>query len=151
MTYIYILLLVLALGTAMPMLLGLVIVRQIPLPPPGITLDRHEESLPIPSSDAALFISGNNSHTSLLDPTEHVREASNYHVIEPSTAVERVRVSDRTVSRRSSIRSTNCANPAHNRPNIYGKQLWLTPDCYLICIIMSLRELIFLFVYIYIW
>ncbi|KAG2365271.1 MFS general substrate transporter [Suillus spraguei] len=130
------LLLVLGLGTAIPMLLGLAIVRQIPLPPPGIVLDRHEEYQPIPSGDAAPFISGNNSRTSLLDHTEHVHKVSNHSVPEPSTAVELA--SDRIVSRRSSIRSTNHTKPVHDGPNVYGKQLWLTPDFYLICIIMSL-------------
>ncbi|KAG2072860.1 MFS general substrate transporter [Suillus decipiens] len=137
------LLFVLGLGTTMPMLLGLVIVRQIPLPPLSTTLSieggvhGREEYQPIPSGDAALFISGNNSsHTSLLDPTEHIHEASNYHVPEPSTAVELV--PDRIVSRRSSSRSTSRAKPVHDGPNVYGKQLWLTPDFYLIFIIMSL-------------
>ncbi|KAG1740293.1 major facilitator superfamily domain-containing protein [Suillus lakei] len=102
------LLLVLGLGTAMPMLLGLVIVRQIPLPPASTTLGiegglhGREEYQPIPSGDAALFIRENDSNTSLLDPTEHVHEGSNYHVSESSTAVELV--PDRIVSRGSSIR-----------------------------------------------
>ncbi|KAG2072862.1 MFS general substrate transporter [Suillus decipiens] len=130
------LLLVLGLGTAMPMLLGLVIVRQIPLPPPSIIIDRREEYQPIPSGDAPLFTSGNNSRTSLLDHTERVHEVSNHHVPELSTAVELA--SDRIVSRRSSIRSMNRAKSVHDGPNVYGKQLWLTPDFYLICIIMSL-------------
>jgi hypothetical protein len=137
------LLLVLALGTAMPMLLGLVIVRQIPLPPPSTTLSiegglhGREEYQPIPSGDAALFIRESDSHTSLLDPTERVHEASNYHVPESSTAVELV--SDQIVSRGSSLRrSTSRAKPVHDGPNIYGKQLWLTPDFYLIFVIMSL-------------
>ncbi|KAG2365268.1 major facilitator superfamily domain-containing protein [Suillus spraguei] len=137
------LLFVLGLGTTMPMLLGLMIVRQIPLPPPSTTLgieggvQGREEYQPIPSGDAALFMSGNDgSHTSLLDPTEHLHEASNYHVSEPSTAVELV--PDRIVSRRSSIRSTSRAKLVHDGPNVYGKQLWLTPDFHLVFIIMSL-------------
>lgn len=144
------LLLVLALGTAMPMLLGLVIVRQIPLPPPSTTLGiegclhGHEEYQPIPSGDAALFIRESDDHTSLLDPTEHVHEASNYHIPESSTAVELV--SDQIASRGSSVRKTTSrAKPVHDGPNVYGKQLWLTPDFYLIFALMSLRELSFLF------
>lgn len=136
------LLLVLALGTAMPMLLGLVIVRQIPLPPPNTTLGiegglhGREEYQPIPSGDAALFIRGSDSNTSLLD-TEHTHGASNYHVPESSTAVELV--SDQIVSRGSSVRmSTSRAKPVHDGPNVYGKQLWLTPDFYLIFAIMAL-------------
>ncbi|KAG1838706.1 major facilitator superfamily domain-containing protein [Suillus subalutaceus] len=137
------LLLVLGLGAAMPMLLGLVIVRQIPLPPPSTTigieggLRGREEYQPIPSGDAALFIRGNDSHTSLLDPTEQVHETSNYHVPEPSITVELV--PDRIVSRGSSVRrSTSRAKPVHDGPNVYGKQLWLTPDFYLVFLIMSL-------------
>lgn len=137
------LLLVLGLGTAMPMLLGLVIVRQIPLPPPSTTLGiegglhGREEYQPIPNGDTALFIRENDSHTSLLDPTEHVHVASNYHVPEPSTTVELV--PDRIVSRGSSARrSTSRAKSVHDGPNIYGKQLWLTPDFYLVFVIMSL-------------
>ncbi|KAG1852357.1 major facilitator superfamily domain-containing protein [Suillus tomentosus] len=137
------LLLVLGLGAAMPMLLGLVIVRQIPLPPPSTTLGiegglrGHEGYHPIPSGDAALFIHENDSNTSLLDPTELVHEAPNYHVPESSTAVELV--SDRIVSRGSSARrSASRARPVHDGPNVYGKQLWLTPDFYLIFVIMSL-------------
>ncbi|KAG1897612.1 major facilitator superfamily domain-containing protein [Suillus fuscotomentosus] len=137
------LLLVLGLGAAMPMLLGLVIVRQIPLPPPSTTLGiegglrGHEGYRPIPSGDAALFIHENDSNTSLLDPTELVHEAPNYHVPESSTAVELV--SDRIISRGSSARrSASRARPVHDGPNVYGKQLWLTPDFYLIFVIMAL-------------
>ncbi|KAG2124677.1 major facilitator superfamily domain-containing protein [Suillus clintonianus] len=137
------LLLILGLGAATPMLLGLVIVRQIPLPPASTTLGiegglhGREEYQSIPSGDAALFIRENDSNTSLLDPTEHVHEASNYHVPESSTAVELV--PDRIASRGSSIkRDASRAKSVHDGPNIYGKQLWLTSDFYLIFVIMSL-------------
>lgn len=134
------LLLVLGLGTALPMLLGLVIVRQIPLPPAsGIEGGLHgrEEYQPIPGGDAAVFIRENDSNTSLIDPTEHEHAPSNYHVPESSTAVELV--PDGIVSRGSSVRrSASRGKPVHDGPNIYGKQLWLTPDFYLMFMIMAL-------------
>lgn len=137
------LLLVLGLGTAIPMLLGLVIVRQIPLPRASTTLGIEEglhgpeEYQSIPSGDAALFIHENDSHTSLLDPTENVHEASSYHVPEPSTVLELV--PGRIASRESSVRrSRSRATSVHDGPNVYGKQLWLSSDFYLVFVIMSL-------------
>ncbi|OJA21335.1 hypothetical protein AZE42_07120 [Rhizopogon vesiculosus] len=138
------LLLVLAIGTAIPMLLGLVIVRQVPLPPASSRLGvegglrGREEYQPIPSGDAALFISDNNSHDSLLNPTSaHGQEVSNYHVPEASTAVELVQ--DRSTSRGSrATRSVSRGKTVHDGPNIYGKQLWLTPDFHLLFTITAL-------------
>jgi hypothetical protein len=144
------LLLVLALGTAMPMLLGLVIVRQVPLPPVSSKLGvegglrGREGYQPIPSNEAAVFIGENGSHAPLLDPTsEHEQEVSNYHVPESSTAVELLQ--DRSSSKGSrTTRSVSRGKPVHDGPNIYGKQLWLTPDFYILFVIMSLREWSFL-------
>ncbi|KAG1740236.1 major facilitator superfamily domain-containing protein [Suillus paluster] len=122
------LLLVLGLGTAMPMLLGLLIVRQIPLPPARTTLGvegglGREEYQPLPT--APPFFWG------------HEHAASNYHVPESSTAVELV--PDQIISRGSSVRrSTSRGKHVYDGPNIYGKQLWLTPDFYLMFLIMGL-------------
>jgi hypothetical protein len=148
------LLLVLALGTAIPMLLGLVIVRQVPLPPVSTKLGvegglrGREGYQPIPSNEAAMFIGENGSHAPLLDATsEHEREVSNYHIPESSTAVELLQ--DRSTSRGSrATRSVSRGKPVHDGPNIYGRQLWLTPDFYILFVIMSLRVLRFLIFYI---
>lgn len=136
------LLLVLAIGTAIPMLLGLVIVRQVPLPPASSRLGvegglrGREEYQPIPSGDAALFISDNDSHDALLNPiSAHGQEVSNYHVPEASTAVELVQ--DRSVSRGSRA-TRSVSRGRHDGPNIYGKQLWLTPDFHLLFTITAL-------------
>ena len=143
------LLLVLALGTATPMLLGLFIVRQVPLPPAssrlGVEGGLHgrEGYRPIPS-EATLFKGENDSRSPLLDHTaEHVHEASNYHVPESSNAVELV--SDRSASRASrASRSLSRGKPVHDGPNIFGKQLWLSLDFYLLFTMTSLRECSFL-------
>jgi len=143
------LLLVLALGTTIPMLLGLVIVREVPLPPASARLGvegglrGRDGYQPIPSGEAALFIGENSSQSLLIDPTpEHEQEVSNYHVPEASTAVELVQ--DRSISRASRAnRSASCGKSMHDGPNIYGKQLWFTRDFHILFTIMSLCELSF--------
>jgi hypothetical protein len=143
------LLLILALGTAIPMLLGLVIVRQIPLPLTSSELGVEGE-LPgrggyhIPSSETTLFIGANGSRAPLLDPTsEREQEVSDYHVPESLSAVGLLQ--DRSISRGSrTSRRVSREKPMHD---IYGRQLWLTPDFYLLFTIVSLCEFIYLFQY----
>lgn len=146
------LLLVLAIGTTIPMLLGLVIVRQVPLPPASARLGvegglrERDGYQPIPSGEAALFIGNNSSESPLLDSTpDHEQQVSNYHVPESSTAVELVQ--DRSISRGSRAnRSASCGKSMHDMhdgPNIYGKQLWFTRDFHILFIIMALCELSF--------
>ncbi|KAJ8588017.1 hypothetical protein M405DRAFT_740986, partial [Rhizopogon salebrosus TDB-379] len=133
-------LLILALGTAIPMLLGLVIVRQIPLPTTNSELGVERElhgrgEYHIPSSETTLFIGENGSRTPLLDPTsEHEQEVSNYHIPESLSAVGLLQ--DRSTSRGSrTSRRVSREKPTHD---IYGRQLWLTPDFHLLFTIVSL-------------
>jgi len=122
-------LLVLALGTAIPMLIGLFTIRPIPLPLPssGTRQDTTIEGYtPIPIADAGVFIA--NPEEAEIDAEEacapllsHEHENSSYQ----SSADE--------------------MNPARSlsrgrgeEPNIHGKQLWLTPDFYLIVTIMAI-------------
>ncbi|KAF9236916.1 major facilitator superfamily domain-containing protein [Melanogaster broomeanus] len=128
------LLLVLALGTAVPMLIGLFIVRPVPLPSPGTTSTTTtiEAYDPIPSADAAVFLADpelvepeDGDHAPLLS---HGYENSSYHVPEPSVSVEMHPA--RSLSRGRDGKD--------GLPNIFGKQLWLTADFYLIFTIMSI-------------
>jgi hypothetical protein len=140
-------LLILALGTAIPMLLGLVIVRQIPLPSTnselGVERGLHGRGgYHIPSSETTLFIGENGSRTPLLDPTsEHEQEVSNYHIPESLSAVGLLQ--DRSTSRGS--RTSRRVSREKPTRDVYGRQLWLTPDFHLLFTIVSLREFIYLF------
>ncbi|KAH7881863.1 major facilitator superfamily domain-containing protein [Phlebopus sp. FC_14] len=129
-------LLVLALGTSIPMLIGLFIVRPVPLPS---KTDSHHQVPdvvdgydPIPSGDAAVFI-GDEELDAQADTEEssrapllaHGSEHSSYQVPEPSSAVEMHPA--RSLSRQRG-----------DLPNIHGKQLWLTRDFYLLFTIMAI-------------
>ncbi|KIK91177.1 hypothetical protein PAXRUDRAFT_831061 [Paxillus rubicundulus Ve08.2h10] len=120
-------LLVLALGTAIPMLIGLFTIRSVPLPlsSPRTRHDTTTEGYaPIPIADAGVCIA--NSEEAEIDLEEayapllsHEHERNPHHVPEPSSPVE--------------------INRARGEePNIHGKQLWLTPDFYLIVTILGI-------------
>ncbi|KAF8839371.1 MFS general substrate transporter [Paxillus ammoniavirescens] len=131
-------LLVLALGTSIPMLVGLFIVRPVPLPPPNLGT-RHDTTTEgynlIPIVDAGVFIA--DPGEAEIDAEEadsatllsHEYERSSHYLSEPSSSVE----------------MTPPWSPSRGRgedkdgmPNIHGKQLWLTPDFYLILTIMGI-------------
>ncbi|KAF9224559.1 MFS general substrate transporter [Gyrodon lividus] len=135
-------LLVLALGTAIPMLIGLFIVRPVPLPSPS-SGTRHDATTegydPIHSGEAAVFITDPEEEeigaqadaeepdcAPLLSPEY---ENGSYHVPEPSSAVEMNPA--RSLSR-------GRGEGKDGMPNIHGKQLWLTPNFYLIFTIMGI-------------
>ncbi|KIK95478.1 hypothetical protein PAXRUDRAFT_826958 [Paxillus rubicundulus Ve08.2h10] len=131
-------LLVLALGTAIPMLVGLFIVRPVPLPPPS-SKTRHDTTTeghnPILIGDAGVFIADpeeaeiNAEETDSAPLLSHEYESSSYHLPETSSAIEM-----------SPPQSPNCGwgEDKDGMPNIHGKQLWLTPDFYLILTIMGI-------------
>ncbi|KAH7916644.1 major facilitator superfamily domain-containing protein [Hygrophoropsis aurantiaca] len=145
-------LLVLSLGTAIPMLIGLVIVRPVPLPSMKSVIGV-EGGLSTGSysriSDAARspFLNDNDSNTPLLQAGSHHEQdpsvASTYHVPQASNAVE-LSPSRDSIDRRHSRASTqrrsfsSAARLLDVSPNIHGKRLWMTPDFYVIFAIMSL-------------
>ncbi|KIJ21221.1 hypothetical protein PAXINDRAFT_165940 [Paxillus involutus ATCC 200175] len=124
-------LLVLALGTSIPMLVGLFIVRPVPLPPPS-SGTRHNTTTEgynlIPIGDAGVYIA---------DPEEadsapllsHECESSSHHLSEPSSSVEMIPPWSPSRGR---------GEDKDGMPNIHGKQLWLTPDFYLILAIIGI-------------
>ncbi|KAH7927046.1 MFS general substrate transporter [Leucogyrophana mollusca] len=147
-------LLVLSLGTAIPMLVGLLIVRPVPMPSKqsidgmegGYSNAGYSHVPDAPHSN--VFLGENGSHTALLGhgPALHEQESSvatTYHVPQASNAVEMSpsrdsldrRHSHSSAPRRSFSRAGRLLDGS---PNIYGKRLWLTPDFYVIFAIMAL-------------
>lgn len=132
-------LLMLAVGTATPMLIGLLIVKPVPLPPTSSNAQNRatiEDYDPIPSGDAVVFIG---EAQATLDPevdTEadadsapllsHEREPSSYQVPVPPSSVELNRPV--ILHRERSVEDKD----------IHGKRLWLTPDFYLAFMIMGI-------------
>ena len=152
-------LLVLALGTAFPMIIGFFFVRQIPLLPheSRITAEYGIATEATPAVDveaSALLQHENGSHTPLLSPV--IDDSSPFtnqeyeEVVHTGTALEL-----------SPTRSASPGLPNHRRsrstghrpsfgsavrmldipPNITGRQLWMSGDFWLIFSIMSLCEL----------
>lgn len=135
------LLLTLAIGTATPMLMGLLIVKPVPLPtrsnaPSISTIEGYD---PIPSN-ATIFIEPQTTLGPVMDTEadsdstpllSHEREPTSYRVLVPSTI---------DVDLDPSV----CLRPQRNvgdrdvLPDIYGKQLWLSPDFYLLFVIITI-------------
>ncbi|KAG8220377.1 major facilitator superfamily domain-containing protein [Butyriboletus roseoflavus] len=136
-------LLILALGTAIPMLIGLFIVKPVPLPP--TSLNAQDETTiegydPIPSGDTVVFM----EESQLASDSEvdaevdvdsvpllsHEQEQSSYQVPVLPSAVK----SNLPVSLHHEI----SVGDKDGLPDIHGKGLWLTPDFYLIFTIMGI-------------
>ncbi|KAF8839373.1 MFS general substrate transporter [Paxillus ammoniavirescens] len=131
-------LLVLALGTSIPMLVGLFIVQPVPLPPPssGTRYDTTTEVYnPIPIGDAGVFIADHEEAEIDAEGADsapllfHAYENRSYHLPKPSSAIE--------INPARSL-SLERSEEQDRMPNIHGKQLWLTPDFYLILTIMAI-------------
>ncbi|EGN92319.1 hypothetical protein SERLA73DRAFT_191271 [Serpula lacrymans var. lacrymans S7.3] len=154
-------LLVLAFGTALPMVIGFFIVRPIPLPSSEKVSSLEDGTnehgyRPVPNVESSPVFSGNNdSQTRLLTQAHNVEDnsllprheydesvASGYLAPQTSDAVEMSGNSSvsarRRDSRGSAHRSIRDLVSGDSFPNIYGKQLWMTADFWLIFTIMSL-------------
>ncbi|KAH0832921.1 major facilitator superfamily domain-containing protein [Lanmaoa asiatica] len=119
-------LLILALGTTIPMLIGLFIVKPVPLPPTSSN-GRHETTIdgyePIPSGEAVVFI--RESQVALgPEDTEVSVPLSTIKSDSPASFHHERRVSDND-----------------RLPDVHGKRLWLTPDFYLVFVIVGISVL----------
>ena len=119
------LLLMLAIGTATPMLMGLFIVTPVPLPPTssnardGTTIEGYD---PIPSEDAVVFVGEGQVMLGPEVDTEADAESAPLLSNEQESSLHRERgVGDKDLL-----------------PDIHGKRLWLTPDFYLVFVIMGI-------------
>ncbi|KAF8905752.1 major facilitator superfamily domain-containing protein [Gymnopilus junonius] len=152
-------LLVLALGTAIPMIMGFFLIRPIPLPPQegyDIVEEEVEDDLEV----AGPFISHNTSHTHLLDHdfvdphhphyARHVQAHSPHggnedgsyarHVSEHELEVQQQEENEGflDVSQRPRSLSRGRAMVLGTVPNVYGKRLWLSSDFWLLFTILSI-------------
>lgn len=155
-------LLLLALGTSLPMILGFFLVRPVPFQPvePAHVLESgapEDEDVPNVTVET-IFERENNSHTHLLSRRESLEEhmpilgheqyATEYVVPHTSDSVElsptreeflglsRHRSRSRLASHRSLSRPV--VKTEMHQPNIHGKALWTSSDFWLILTIMSL-------------
>ena len=123
------LLLVLSMGSSIPMILGFFFVHPIPLP---------EEELNYEVTRSSACEQRNSSHTPLLihDPDIDGQvddDAQNGVKPKPS-----LRSQDCETSRRSLSRGTAMAPDMF--PNVHGKRLWCSSDFWLLCSILSIRK-----------
>lgn len=166
-------LLVLALGTSVPMIAGFFFVHPIPLPTSELTrtLERgfpdHHIPPPIDVEARPFFQGSNNSQTPLLSsgfeadehPAVHrdrehtVSEASAYAVphspdaveLSPTRSISPGSTTTRHRSRSSVARRSlgNAARMIVTLPNIHGKQMWATKEFWTMFSIITLRALMF--------
>jgi len=116
-------LLILALGTAIPMLIGLFIVKPVPLPTSSSpTIEGYDS---IPSGDGVVF--AGEAHVT-LDP-EGDAEAEAEADSTPLLPHEQEPMS---------LHNERSIGDKDGLPNIHGKRLWVTPDFYLIFVIMAI-------------
>lgn len=131
-------LLILAIGTATPMLLGLLTVKLVPLPLTssgtldGATIEGYD---PIPSGDTLVFTGDAQLTLGSEADTEadadsapflsHEQQPSLYQ-LPPSAAELNIPVRERGVEDQDVL------------PDIHGKRLWLTPDFHLVFVIMGI-------------
>jgi hypothetical protein len=122
------------------MLIGLFIVKPVPLPTSSsATIEGYDS---IPSGDGVVF--AGEAHVT-LDPEgdaeaeaeadstpllPHEQEPSSYQVIVPPSAVE--------FNPSVSLHNERSIGDKDGLPNIHGKRLWVTPDFYLIFVIMAI-------------
>lgn len=125
-------LLILALGTTIPMLIGLYIVKPVP-PSTHTTIEGYSY---IPNGDGVVFVGEaqvamDSEATDTAPLLRHERESGLYHVpLSPST-VELYPTATLHHDERS-------AGDRDDLPDIHGKRLWLTPDFYLVFLIMGI-------------
>jgi hypothetical protein len=134
-------LLILALGTALPMLIGFFIVKPVPLHPTSSRATAGGYGS-IPSEDGVVFV---REAQVTLDPernTEeeaeadsapllpHEQEPSSYQVPVPPPAVE--------LNPSVSLHHERSVGDKDGLPDIHGKRLWVTPDFYLVFVIIGI-------------
>ncbi|KAG9309730.1 major facilitator superfamily domain-containing protein [Chiua virens] len=131
-------LLILAIGTAFPMLIGLLIVKPVPLPP----WDRatNEGYDPVLSDDAVIVVAepqvglgqevNAEAETDSAPLLSHQRGTKVHQDSIPPSGVE-----SNTAMALNHERNTGDEDVL---PNIHGKRLWLTSDFYLVFIIMAI-------------
>ncbi|KAH0839347.1 major facilitator superfamily domain-containing protein [Lanmaoa asiatica] len=129
-------LLILALGTTIPMLIGLFIIKPVPLPPTSSI----EDYDPIPSGDAVVFIGESQvalgpevdaeAHVDSTPLLSHEQEHSSYQVPVPPSTVK--------LNSPASLHRERSVGDRDGSPDIHGKRLWFTPDFYLVFMIMGI-------------
>lgn len=136
-------LLILALGTAIPMLVGLFIIKPVPL---HSTSSRTavEGYDPIPSGDGIIFVgegqvavdpeadaeAETEAEADFAPLLSHEQGPSSYQVPVPPSSVK--------LNPPANLHSERNAGEKDGLPDIHGKRLWLTSDFYLIFIVMSI-------------
>ncbi|KAI6035885.1 major facilitator superfamily domain-containing protein [Pisolithus marmoratus] len=119
-------LLLLALATSIPMLIALFVMRPVPLPPthPRRKDDENGDYELIPSGEVVPSIAEPDVDTTSVVGDSYVPLSDVQHENGISSASETV------------------CNHSHSRldglPDIHGKMLWMTPDFYLLCMILLL-------------
>jgi hypothetical protein len=143
-------LLLLALGTSFPMIIGFFYVRPIPLPPfesARATEASFRDSAVVDAS--AVFQQDNNSETPLLgeDRDEDgqtleyvVPEYRNSVELSPPLSVESGHRRSRSRRERNRSLGARASTLLDGQPNIHGKALWKSPDFLLLFLILSLCE-----------
>lgn len=147
-------LLVLALGTALPMIIGFFFVRQVPLLAHEARIAAEYAEAPAVDVEAsALLQHENSSHTPLLSPV--IDDSSPFtnqehdEIVHAGTALELspTRSGSPGLSNHQRSRSTghrpsfgSAVRMLDIPPNISGRQLWMSSDFWLIFSIMSLCE-----------
>ena len=123
------------------MLIGLFIVKPVPLHPTSsrATIEGYDS---IPSGDGVIFAGeaqvtldpeGDCEAEAEADSTpllRHEQEPSSYQVLVPPSAVE--------LNPSVSLHNERSVGDKDGLPDIHGKRLWVTPDFYLIFIIMAI-------------
>ena len=123
------LLLLLSLGTSIPMILGFFFARPIPLPVEELSREVDSET----SSSAYGQCNSTASRTPLLNHDRHINEQDDEEVQpNPSLRSQTCETSGQTLSRRTAM-------ALDMFPNIYGKTLWCSSDFWLLFGIQSIR------------
>ncbi|KAJ7600744.1 major facilitator superfamily domain-containing protein [Mycena floridula] len=122
---------VLALGTACPMILGLLLVRPIPLPASELMHSQEYEDLEAEAAaagvDPSSLLHDDDSQTHLLNDNSS-RDSTHTLELSPPRSASR--------GRRSASKSSRLAHEA--AVNIFGRALWCTGDFWLLVTILSL-------------
>jgi hypothetical protein len=148
-------LLVLALGTSFPMIVGFFLIRPIPLPAyesySNAEYSIVNEVAPVGDLETSAFLQHeNDSHTPLLaseDPSTFTRNDHDTSSVRNSTSLELSPTRDDSPRMSRNRRSRSHAHrPSFGSagrmldtpPNISGRHLWMSGDFWLLFIIMSL-------------
>ncbi|KAF8550215.1 MFS general substrate transporter [Imleria badia] len=133
------LLLILALGTAIPMLIGLFTIKSVPLHPTSshATVEGYDS---IPSGDGIVFIgegqvvedpeadSEAEAEADFASLLSHEQEPSSYQIPVPLLKLNHA----------ANLHCEPSTGDKNGLPDIHGKQLWLTPDFHLIFVIVAI-------------